>query len=84
MQRLRIFSADRYKTDTHSTSRLSPHVHYGEISVRHIYYVVRMAAHVLFPDAYNDGTCSTSVLSPHVHYRGLAPGTPTPWCSWVH
>ena len=41
MARLKAFSLDRAKTDTQSTSRLSPHVHYGEISVRHIYYVVR-------------------------------------------
>ena len=41
MTRLKTFSLDRAKTDTASTSRLSPHVHYGEISVRHIYYVVR-------------------------------------------
>ena len=47
MQRLRAFSADRSKTDTRSTSRLSPHVHYGEISIRHIYYVVRHAPSAL-------------------------------------
>ena len=40
MSRLKDFSVDRSKTDTESTSRLSPHIHYGEISVRHIYYVV--------------------------------------------
>ena len=40
MSRLKAFSEDRSKTDTRSTSRLSPHIHYGEISVRHIYYVV--------------------------------------------
>ena len=43
MARLKTFSLDRAKTDTASTSRLSPHVHYGEISVRHVYYVVRSA-----------------------------------------
>ena len=42
MQQLKAFSADRCKMDTRSTSHLSPHVHYGEISVRHIYYVVRI------------------------------------------
>ncbi len=42
MARLKAFTVDRAKTDTASTSRLSPHVHYGEISVRHIYYVVRV------------------------------------------
>ncbi len=40
-ERLRTFSAHRSKTDRESTSTLSPHVHYGEISNRHIYYVVR-------------------------------------------
>ena len=42
MARLKAFTVNRAKTDTASTSRLSPHVHYGEISVRHIYYVVRV------------------------------------------
>lgn len=39
--RLRNFSKQRAKTDRESTSTLSPHVHFGEISNRHIYYVVR-------------------------------------------
>ena len=38
--RLKEFRADRAKTDRESTSTLSPHIHYGEISNRHIYYVV--------------------------------------------
>ena len=41
LQRLHVFDKDRAKADRNSTSRLSPHVHYGEISVRHIFYVVR-------------------------------------------
>ena len=40
MQRMPHFSANRAKTDVRSTSRLSPHLHHGEISTRHIYYVV--------------------------------------------
>ncbi len=40
-RRLPAFDADRAKTDRASTSRLSPHVHYGEISVRFIFHVVR-------------------------------------------
>lgn len=39
--RLKSFDADRAKTDRASTSKLSPHIHYGEISVRHIHYVVK-------------------------------------------
>ena len=31
---LPTFDADRAKTDRESTSRLSPHIHFGEISVR--------------------------------------------------
>jgi hypothetical protein len=41
--RLKAFDHDRAKTDRQSTSRLSPHVHYGEISARHIYYVAKHA-----------------------------------------
>lgn len=40
LQRLRAFNLDRAKTDRNSTSCLSPHVHFGEVSVRQIYYVV--------------------------------------------
>lgn len=40
-RRLPAFDADRAKTDRASTSRLSPHVHYGEISVRFIFHVAR-------------------------------------------
>jgi len=35
--RLRQFAADRAKTDRNSTSKLSPHIHFGEISARGIY-----------------------------------------------
>ncbi|CAK0781020.1 hypothetical protein CVIRNUC_005258 [Coccomyxa viridis] len=38
---LRTFNAHRAKTDRQSTSSLSPHVHFGEISTRHIFYVVK-------------------------------------------
>ena len=41
---LQEFNAHRAKTDRESTSSLSPHVHYGEISTRHIFYVVRRSA----------------------------------------
>ena len=40
---LRTFNAHRAKTDRQSTSSLSPHVHFGEISTRHIFYVVRLS-----------------------------------------
>ena len=40
-ERLASFSTDRSKTDRNSTSFLSPHIHYGELSMRFIYYVVR-------------------------------------------
>ena len=39
--RLQAFDRDRAKTDRASTSRLSPHIHYGEVSVRHIHYVAK-------------------------------------------
>ena len=39
---LKMFNAHRAKTDRDSTSSLSSHVHYGEISTRHIFYVVRL------------------------------------------
>ena len=39
--RLKAFDADRAKTDRASTSRLSPHIHYGEVSVRHMHYVAK-------------------------------------------
>lgn len=38
-RRLAAFDADRAKADRLSTSRLSPHVHFGEISVRYIFCV---------------------------------------------
>ena len=41
LRRLRDFGGNRAKTDVRSTSRVSPHVHYGEISTRHIHYAVR-------------------------------------------
>ncbi len=49
LQRLVHFSGNRAKTDVRSTSRLSPHMHNGEISTRHIYYVV--GAHAPAPAA---------------------------------
>jgi len=39
--RLRQFDMDRAKTDRESTSRLSPHIHFGEISVRRLHYMVK-------------------------------------------
>lgn len=44
LDRLSAFDIDRAKTDRASTSRLSPHIHMGEISVRHIYFVVRVSS----------------------------------------
>eukprot|EP00891_Asterochloris_glomerata_P002034 jgi/Astpho2/2034/Aster-00531 len=41
LERLEAFGHDRVKTDRTSTSRLSPHIHYGEISIRHVFYVVK-------------------------------------------
>lgn len=41
VNRLIHFSSNRAKADVRSTSRLSPHVHYGEISMRHIFFVVK-------------------------------------------
>ncbi|GIL75052.1 hypothetical protein Vretifemale_4894, partial [Volvox reticuliferus] len=40
-QRLHIFEHDRAKVDRDSTSRLSPWVHIGSISVRYIFYRIR-------------------------------------------
>ncbi len=39
--RLRAFAADRARCDRASTSRLSPHLHYGELSPRALYWAVR-------------------------------------------
>eukprot|EP00887_Chlorella_sp_A99_P005593 scaffold1.g5593.t1 len=41
--RLHAFDRDRAKTDRASTSRLSPHIHYGEISARTVYHAARAA-----------------------------------------
>ena len=49
LRRLAAFDADRAKTDRASTSRLSPHVHFGEISVRFIFHVVRSSCN-FYPD----------------------------------
>lgn len=38
-QRLKAFDRDRCKTDRNSTSRLSPHIHCGEVSIRTVYYL---------------------------------------------
>jgi deoxyribodipyrimidine photolyase len=35
--RMPRFSSDRAKTDRDSTSRLSPHIHFGEVSARQVY-----------------------------------------------
>ena len=40
---LRDFDRDRSKTDRESTSKLSPHIHFGEISTRRIYWAVKQA-----------------------------------------
>lgn len=40
-KRLKTFDRDRAKTDRNSTSQLSPHIHYGEVSVRRIFYMVK-------------------------------------------
>lgn len=42
-ERLPLFEHDRAKVDRESTSRLSPWIHFGSISVRYIYYRVRHA-----------------------------------------
>ena len=41
---LPLFSRDRAKTDRDSTSKLSPYLHYGEISIRTVYYKVGVEA----------------------------------------
>ena len=41
MERLHMFEHDRAKVDRDSTSRLSPWIHIGSISVRYIFYRVR-------------------------------------------
>lgn len=41
--RLEKFTKDRAKTDRNSTSRLSPHIHFGEVSVRRIYSETKKA-----------------------------------------
>jgi cryptochrome 2 len=40
VQGLPSFEHDRAKTDRESTTMLSPWIHFGSISVRHIYYRV--------------------------------------------
>lgn len=40
LQGLPSFEHDRAKTDRESTTMLSPWIHFGSISVRHIYYRV--------------------------------------------
>lgn len=42
--RLALFEHDRAKMDRDSTSRLSPWIHIGSISVRYIFYRVRRRA----------------------------------------
>ena len=39
------FTYNRAKTDRDSTSRLSPHIHLGELSVRQVYFAVRPCNH---------------------------------------
>ena len=83
MARLKAFSLDRAKTDTASTSRLSPHVHYGEISVRHIYYVVRgpgqpvtfsyMSGRLI--DGLNIGACMRMMNDPRICKKMLVKQT---------
>ena len=51
---LRTFNAHRAKTDRQSTSSLSPHVHFGEISTRHIFYVVRLCFLTVLPSTNTD------------------------------
>lgn len=51
--RLKNFDCDRAKTDRESTSRLSPYIHYGQISVRRIHVMVKQVLpsceHFLLP-----------------------------------
>uniref|UniRef100_A0A061S2Y5 Cryptochrome 1 n=1 Tax=Tetraselmis sp. GSL018 TaxID=582737 RepID=A0A061S2Y5_9CHLO len=39
--KMKQFDRDRAKTDRESTSKLSPHIHFGEISVRRMHYMVK-------------------------------------------
>ena len=54
VQRMPHFSTNRAKTDVRSTSRLSPHLHHGEISTRHNYYVVSVRREARQPSAQAD------------------------------
>jgi deoxyribodipyrimidine photo-lyase len=43
-ERLGAYTRDRDRLDTQSGSRLSPHLHFGEIGAREVWYAVRAAA----------------------------------------
>lgn len=58
---LRSFDRDRAKTDRNSTSRLSPHIHFGEVSVRRIYYLVKQVSN---PPPSAHAVCVSCKLSP--------------------
>lgn len=44
LHRLPSFDSDKAKTDRNSTSKLSPYIHFGEVSVRHVYHAVKAMA----------------------------------------
>jgi deoxyribodipyrimidine photolyase len=55
-KRLKTFDRDRAKTDRNSTSQLSPHIHYGEVSVRRIFYMVKQVRSRI-PQSFQHGAC---------------------------
>lgn len=58
---LRSYKEGRNRPDLENISRLSPHLHFGEISVRQIYHTVQMTM-ASDPTLENDGTCFLSEL----------------------
>lgn len=51
LQGLPSFHHDRAKTDRESTTMLSPWIHFGTISVRHIYYRCELLGCVSWQDS---------------------------------
>ncbi|KAK9817351.1 hypothetical protein WJX74_009833 [Apatococcus lobatus] len=72
LDRLSAFDIDRAKTDRASTSRLSPHIHMGEISVRHIYFVVRQQEHAFLREGRARGVDSCRQFMQQMGYREYA------------
>ncbi|KAJ3679597.1 hypothetical protein LUZ60_017608 [Juncus effusus] len=56
------YSANRKKADGASTSLLSPHLHFGELSVRKVFHLVRMKQLVWTNEGNKDGEESCSLF----------------------